>query len=286
VEYPWKPTLHNQQVSTAEHYPCVFDFPGTPQSVESLVRQLEQGRFDLILHADVVQMAHPGEVRRIMQAASGLPVVLYDSWDECYTHFDRVLEYIGREAFDLVFKREMVSGITYDQDPHPLPFSYPLELAVPSNDDPPGEPLFWAGKKDYGLRMLYIERLENRLGRHLDRGLSQEEYRQALCKSRIGLSFFGCGFDTVRYWEVPANGVMLMSERLPIRIPYNFEDGVSAVFFDDLADMESKLDYYLNHPEACDRIAAAGQDLYNRYHTTTARAQQFLGVVCDALKWN
>ena len=288
VEFPWKPTLHNQKVDTANNYPCVFDYAGEPCSAESLVRELEVGGFDLILYADVVQMAHHSEIRKIMKAASHLPVVLYDTWDGCYTPMDTILEYLGRDSFDVVFKRELVAGVDYACDPYPLPFGYPCPQASASERKSKnhGEPVFWAGKKDYGLRPLYIEWLEKRLGRSLDKSYSQEEYRQALCGSRIGLSFFGCGFDTVRYWEVPANRVMLMSERLPIRIPYDFEDGLSAVFFDDLREMESKLDYYLDHPDECERIAAAGYAHYTKFHTTTARASQFLGVVSKILKWN
>jgi Glycosyl transferases group 1 len=288
VEFPWKPTLHNQQVSTANNYPCVFDFPGEPHSAECLAQELEAGRFDLILYADVVQMAYKIEISKIMKAATHLPVVLYDTWDDCYTPMDTILGYIGRESFDVVFKRELVDGVAYACDPYPLPFGYPYPQALASQLQPNdhSEPIFWAGKKDYGLRPLYIEWLEKRFGRSLERSYSQEEYRQALCGSRIGLSFFGCGFDTVRYWEVPANRVMLLSERLPIRVPYDFEDGISAVFFGDLREMESKLDYYLDHPDECERIAAAGYAHYTKYHTTTARAQQFLGVVSKILKWD
>jgi glycosyltransferase involved in cell wall biosynthesis len=144
-------------------------------------------------------------------------------------------------------------------------------------------PLFWAGKKEYGLRPLYIQSLENRLGYCLDRHYDQSTYQCELRSSHIGLSFFGCGFDSVRFWELPANSVMLMAERPPIRIPHNFTDGQTAVFFDDLPEMEAKLDHYLNRPDEVARIAAAGQAHYLKHHTCVSRARQMLGRIDKVL---
>ena len=99
----------------------------------------------------------------------------------------------------------------------------------------------------------------------------------ALGNSRIGLNIFGFGFDTVRYWEIPAHGAMLLAERLPIDIPHNFVDGESAVFFDDLSDIEQKLAYYMEHLDEAAAIAARGHTHFMKYHTASARARQMLG---------
>jgi hypothetical protein len=285
VEFPWKPTLHGRCRNAADNYPCVFDYPGEPRNVCDLVRELKHGRFDLILYADVVQMAYETEVRRLVHAAPHLPLVLYDTWDDCFTPVRTLLQYVGRPNFDLIFKREMLAGVDYGPNTHPLPFGYPESLVDHEPGRDKSETVFWAGKKEYGLRPLYIPRLEACLGRSLDQRFDQTQYRRMLRNSRIGLSYFGCGFDTVRYWELPANRVMLMAERPPICIPYDFEDGRSAVFFDDLPGMEQKLDYYLHHPEEVERIAAAGHAHFLRYHTSTARARQFLVTVAKVLNY-
>ena len=286
VEYPWKPTLHGRNSNAADNYPCVFDYPGEPRHVSDLVRELKHGRFDLILYADVVQMAYQAEVRQLIHAAPHVPLVLYDTWDDCFTPVRTLLQYCGRPNFDLIFKREMLAGVDYGPHTHPLPFGYPDSLVEPASGREKSEAVFWAGKKEYGLRPLYIPRLEARLGRSLDRRFDQAQYQRKLRNSDIGLSFFGCGFDTVRYWELPANQVMLMAERPPICIPYDFVDGQSAVFFDDLSDLERKLDYYLHHPGEVDRIAAAGHAHFLRYHTSSARARQFLATVAQVLNWD
>lgn len=285
VEFPWKPTLHGQQFSSANNYPCVFHYPGEVIPIEQIINELKAGRFDLVVHADVVQCKYPTEIRMIMNAAKDIPVILYDTGDNCYTPLKILMRYLGGRPFDLIFKRELLSGIAYDHQAWPLPFSYPEILIPKDRPSVQKNTFFWAGKRNDGLRQLYLRYLEKRYGRRLNQQFDQETYRSILKSSLIGLSFFGCGFDTVRYWELPANRVMLLSERLPIQIPHNFVDGESAVFFDDLSDLEAKLDFYLNHPNEAKRIAAEGHKHYLRYHTTTARARQFLGVVSEAFGW-
>ena len=224
-------------------------------------------------------MSHGTAVRRLINANPYIPVILYDTWDDCYTPMERVLQYIRRKQFDVIFKREMIDGIDYGQDTFPLPFGYAQQMTCASPEKMKTRPLFWAGKREYGLRPLYIDSLEIRLGTSLDRQYDQKTYLKNLRESHIGLSLFGCGFDSVRYWELPANGVMLMSERPPIRIPHNFKDRHSAVFFDDLLEMDDKLNYYMHHPEQTEKIAAEGHAHYLKHHTTLCRARQMLGVV-------
>jgi spore maturation protein CgeB len=72
---------------------------------------------------------------------------------------------------------------------------------------------------------------------------------------------------------------MLLAERPPIQIPNNFVDDESAVFFDNIAEMEDKLEYYINNPKAARQIAINGHEHYLKYHTATARARTFLGTV-------
>jgi len=285
VELPLKPALHEQPCESSDNHFCVFEYPGAPITMEQLLAELKQGRFDLIVYADVIEFKHQDQVRAILKAASDVPVILYDTCDDCYTPARKVLDYLGRTGVDVSFKRELLAGVPYETDPLPLPFSYPEVPALEAEPTPRTEPFFWSGKKEYGLRQIYIPYLAKRFGRKLERLYDQSTYRSTLRHSLIGLSFFGCGFDTVRYWELPANGVMLLAERPPIVIPFDFVDGESAVFFDDLPDLEAKLDHYLRHPREAQRIAAAGHAHYLKHHTSTARARQFLGAVYETLGW-
>lgn len=285
VDFPWKSTLHGQDLVTANNYPCVFNYPEQPLSVDELVAQLQAGFFDFIVFADVIGMNDREQVLRLLNAAPHLPIILYDSWDDCHTPLDAILKYIGRPKVDIIFKREMLDGIDYGPQTFPLPFAYPESLGsvcLPL-DQRSCNPPFWAGRNEFGLRPLYVYQLERITGQPMNTRFEQHTYRQRLRSSLIGLSFFGVGFDTVRYWEIPANGVMLLAERPPICIPNNFEDDISAVFFDTVLELEAKLRYYQNHPDKAAEIAANGHNHYLKHHTTTERARYFLGTIYQQL---
>lgn len=285
VDYPWKPTLHGHAGETANNYPCVFSYPDQPLAVDEIVAQLEAHRFDLILFADIIGMQHREQIRHMLNAAPDLPIILYDAWDDCHTPLATILEYLGRSELALIFKREMLDGVDYGPKTFPLPFGYPEPFGSTGLpfEQRSVRPPFWAGRNEFGLRPLYIQRLEQMTGQAMTRRFEQDVYRQQLRTSLIGLSFFGVGFDTVRYWEIPANGVMLLAERPPIRIPNNFTDGVSAVFFDTMQELETKLCYYQKHPERAFEIAMNGRDHYLKHHTTTERARYFLNTVYQQL---
>jgi hypothetical protein len=285
VEFPWKPTLHGQTPEAALNYPCVFDYPGSPKSPDAIEAELRHGQFDLILFADVVQLAYRDTVRRFIAASTDTPIVVYDPWDDSHSLLPSVLDYLGRPSVTAYFKREMLAGYDYGPNSYPLPFGYPDGLVPEEVNSERTRDLFWAGKRLFGTRSLYLDWLAARFGKDLDQRFSQEEYQAAIRSARIGLSLFGYGYDTVRYWELPAHGVMLLAERPPLRIPHDFLDGESAVFFDDLPELEEKLDYYLSHPEVVAKIATAGREHFLRYHTTTSRARQFLGRLESLIPW-
>jgi Glycosyl transferases group 1 len=60
--------------------------------------------------------------------------------------------------------------------------------------------------------------------------LTWSEYIHVLAQSRIGVSVRGAGYDTYRYWEIPACGALLLAETPRIVVPGNFVDGAEAVF--------------------------------------------------------
>ena len=286
VEYPMKPMLHGKDVDAAYYYPCTFSHAAGPSDPRDILARLEAGWFDIILYADVVEMRHRDEIRLFLEAAGSLPLVVYDSWDDCYTPLRAVLEYLGRTGVDLIFKREMLAKVDYGAGTHPLPFSYPaalvetnIEYRLRSSD------LFWAGKREFGLRPLLLPRIEKLLNRKFDQTFDKEVYISRLRNSRIGLSLFGYGFDTVRFWEIPAHGGLLLAQAPPIRIPHNFSDGQNAILFDDIQELEEKLCYYLAHPQKAAAIATAGHLHWKTYHTTEARARQMLDHIETHCGW-
>lgn len=277
VDFPWKDTLHGHVPRELANYPCMFDRRGEPWSLAAITTALGRGEFDLILMGDVEQHVGHEAIRSIVAAAGDLPVYIVDEQDDPLNSYSETLAFMGCESVCGYFKREMLACHDYGARARPLPFAYADRKVPEVMREDRNNPLFWAGHRQFGVRRLYVERLERQLGMKLNRTYSQHEYTEALQASRIGLNLFGFGFDTVRYWELAAHGCMILSERLPICIPHNFVDGESAVFFDDLRDMEEKLDHYLARSEEAAAIARRGHDVFLLHHTASARVRQMLG---------
>jgi len=283
-EFPWKKTLHGHAAAAQANYPCVFNRPGEPIELEQLLAEVRGGRFDLVLFCDLEHEAGADMTRRILSAAGHLPLFIVDVQDDPRDNRADVLAYLGRPSAHAYFKREMLACYDYGPTTHPLLFAYPDAQVSADISGPRPHPVFWAGHRQFGLRRVYLEQVEALLHTPFDKQYAPLEYVQALRASQIGINMFGFGYDTVRYWEVPAHGSMLLSERLPIRIPHNFRDGESAVFFDDANELEERLTYFLAHPEETAAIAAAGHVHLKEHHTASARARQLLGWIDASLR--
>ncbi len=277
VEFPWKPTLHGEQPERFADYPCCFHHDGKHVSWEEILDLLRSKYFDLVVFGDIERTFEHS--RTIVQEAGNIPLIICDMLDDFRDNRETVLEWLGVPCCTAYFKREMLACVSYGERVFPLPFAYPDER-IP-DQLPQDRPylLFWAGQRQFGIRKLALEYLERRLGIDLSARYPQNEYVNILQSSRIGLDFSGFGFDTVRYWEVPAHGALLLAERRPTQIPYNFRQGESAVFFDDIPDLERKLVMCTRESEQTARIAQAGHAQLKQYHTASARARHFLGWV-------
>ena len=283
IDYPYKPSLHGGPLPEyLGHYPCAFEHPGVPYTIDEIEDGLKRGHFDLVLFGDSENALDPAMLKRLSQSAPDIPWFIIDAIDECYSTRHAVEALTGRTAAGY-FKREMLLGAKYGPDTYPLPFAYPEDRIPPPSTAPRPRDLFWAGHRKSGLRKLYLEHLEAHFGMPLNTQFDQTAYAAAMRESRIGLNCFGFGFDTVRYWELPAHGCLLFSERPPISIPYNFRDAETAVFFDDLPDLDRKMRHYLAEPEETAKMAAAGYLHLTRRHSSPARARQLLAWIQERL---
>lgn len=275
VEYPWKPTLHGKCVEKTMGYPCFFERGGEDIGIDAVTHQLREGQFDAVLFSDTLGSLPADTVAQLAHAGRSTPWYLLDMWDQPGNYREDIAARLPGIPFQAYFKREKITGCDYGPNAHALPFAYAQRYAAtPSWENRTG--LFWAGKPACGARRLMLEHLSRHFQLNLGASYSQDEYRRRLQTSLIGLCLFGNGFDTVRYWELPAHGVMLLAERPPIEIPHNFTDGQTAVFFNDLADLHQKLTHFLDHPHEALAIAQAGHAHYLNHHTATARAQYLL----------
>jgi hypothetical protein len=277
VDYPYKPTLHGARPDEFGNYPCAFDWPGKDYPLEEVLDQLRAGHYDVVLYGDCDKTMDTVDAQAIAEAAGDIPLYVFDANDECSNVLETMQAHLGIAQAAGYFKREMLACVDYGPHSYSMPFALPIEQGVSDCAGRRAEDFFWAGHRNGYLRRLYLERLEERLGRRFEEKFSPEAYTARLRETRIGINLFGFGFDTVRYWELPANGCLLFSETPPFHIPHNFTDGKNAVFFDDLARFDAWLLYLIAHPEKAREIARAGHAHFQQYHTARARATQLLG---------
>jgi spore maturation protein CgeB len=87
-------------------------------------------------------------------------------------------------------------------------------------------------------------------------------YRETISSANIALSFLSkLNRDTYtrRCFEIPAMGVFMLCQYSD-DLACLFEDGVDAVFFHNPEDMMEKVDYYTQHDNFREKIAASGMN--------------------------
>ena len=105
-------------------------------------------------------------------------------------------------------------------------------------------------------------------------------YLQELASCKIGLNLRGAGWDTLRYWEIPALGGFMISQRPGILIENDFVDGEDVVYCkDDLSDLVELCEYYLEHDEERKRIGSNALKKTARFHTDIVRAQYLVNTI-------
>ncbi len=282
TEYPYKATLHGGDPALAAGYPCVFAWPGKVQDAEAIVARAGAGAFDVILCSDTLHMLPREETQAILAAAAATPLFITDTWDQCGDYREAIEAHLGRASAGQ-FKREMLAGARYTEGTWPLTFGYPDGLVPQHIDYTAKSGLFWAGKDLFGARRLSLAYLRERRGMPLNASYAPDEYAKRIDAALAGLCLFGNGFDTVRFWELPAHGALLVAERPPILMTHPFTDGENALLFEDLGELGEKLAWLDAHEDAARAMAERGHAHFLAHHTGTARARELLGRVEAAL---
>jgi hypothetical protein len=302
VEYPPLERYHSPAPPDTPHPHLWFPFPEPPRA------SLDE----LVDWADGIVI---GSLRSGVRAAVGEvlalhhrpPIALLDGEDEIF-----VLRAVSR--VDLYFKREILASRAEGMQREALRRAHRLLRKPFENRDPLADPicvarsgdsrliplpLAWIGPPperrpiEHDVAFLHaptssvrtvvradLERLraEGVRVRLLEEGerLRWREYMDVLCRSRIGISVRGGGYDTYRYWEVAAAGALLLAEPTRVVIPGNFVDGREAVFALP-RHMPARLRTLLEGET--DEIGAAGRGRLLAGHTSVHRAR----TVLDAL---
>lgn len=231
-----------------------------------------------------------------------IPVVFIDGGDKPVIGMDLSVygrpelyeRAIQKRPFDLVFKREKIIGQDYGENVHPLPMSFNMDRVRNFSNTKKYDVSFWA-VESWPIRSQALDILsgkfdckDNGTGRNQKFSKYKrkgEFYLEELARCKIVLNFRGGGWDTMRYWEVPAVGSFMISQKPQLEIPNNFEHQKHIVFCrDDLSDLIELCEYYLKNDTAREQIAANGKSHLLQYHTDVKRAEHIIKTIRNVYK--
>ena len=291
-DYPTKKTLHGVMGRRWTWFPLFFDYPQIADDSTKL-EMLKNGEFDLILFSnriylhilDSIESNIKDKYIELFSILMGkkLPVYILDMNDGLAVQ-DRLIDILNTQLY---FKRDYLKGTQYNPKIKPLGFCYSQKYS-PDVDVDKTNTLFWIGRAYCGrTKYLNAAKFVSPESEIIATGkgeiiCNQEQYSQRMLKHKIGLNLFGYGYGDMRYFEIPAHGLLLFSQRLLVYVENDYTDMENAVFFDSVADMMDKLKYCLAHEDFIDKARIAGRQHMLKYHTSEVRAQQLL----DKIKSN
>jgi len=102
-----------------------------------------------------------------------------------------------------------------------------------------------------------------------------DEYIKIINQSKISLSCFGNGYDTIRYWEIISCKTAILSPKVPLYIPDDLTEEEAVFFREDMSDLEGKIDYLLEN-NRWQTFARKGYEAFERRHSNIKRTEYFL----------
>ena len=112
---------------------------------------------------------------------------------------------------------------------------------------------------------------------HVDRApIARAEYLEILSQSKTAVSVSGAGQDCYRYWEIPAKGVLMITESLDLKIKQDFTYE-NIWRFKGLDNLEMCLRHIKFNPvETLEYMALKALIQTTQHHTPTKRAEYIL----------
>lgn len=291
-----------------------FKKAGVIADEETAVSLLKNGAFDLVILGNSHRVPTI-LLGRLKESVPNFPPVIYfdaGERDELNEHWIHVFRP------DLVFKQILTPEVRkkglsvqipgYKLKLYPLPLSSPIVGAPDASvDELPFRWMRWASQKCVKLLPLFYalgntwpdranvtKALDEIVLRHdLSRikSCSYLNYNIVMAMSRMAVTMRGSGRDTNHYWEIPLYRTAMISDGTMGCIhPYPFEDLQTAIFYRSIEELVEIVENYL--PEAgynameLNRIATAGQEHLEKYHSTAARAVFFLDILEKELNFS
>lgn len=229
------------------------------------------------------------------QIPANCPVIFLDGGDrkeiggdlDRLGGFDLYEESVFKRDFDLIFKREKIIGEAYPNNVLPCPFAANIRIYnTIKSVEKKYHISFWA-VESHPIRSKALSKLNNKYdckenGTVLNQVFKDYNrkgnfYLEELKRCELVLNLRGGGWDTLRYWEVPALQTCMISQKMGIEIPNDFEDGKHVIHINEsLDDLVDKIDFYLKKDNLREEIAKQGYQHLLQYHTAKKRAEYIL----------
>jgi len=289
VDYPWNKKYH----LPFWQYPKNLGFsPGlllAPPARKSLIKQS-----DVVVVGAVKADVFDSLLACIDEIPSKVPLILIDGGDLDSVGGDLLREgratlfeeVEARRPFDLVLKREMVEHKNYPSHVIPFPLSFNTDLWRFQGCPKSYRVAFW-GVESHPIRTKALRLLRGHFdcdenGTKSNQSFNRykrkgPQYLSALSQCEIVLSFWGAGYEALRFWEALGVGSFLLTQRPKIRMHHPFVDKTHLVYLeDDVEDLIDKCNYYLENPIEREQIAEAGHAHLIQHHTLTNRVNYLL----------
>ncbi len=197
-----------------------------------------------------------------------------------------------QRPFDYIFKREYLKTQVYDKNVFPCPFAFNYNvIKTISRPSLAYNVTFWA-VESHPIRTKALNLIADKYDCQANGTTTNQnfykykrkgdKYLEELQKAKITLNFRGGGWDTLRYWEVPALGRFMVSQVPGIVIPNNYEHEKHAVFIhQDLSNLVEICDYYLKNEEKREEIAKRAEIHTKEFHTDIARSKYMLKTIYE-----
>jgi hypothetical protein len=292
VDYPWNPKFN----LPIKSYPKNLGFKSISFRFP-FMNSFKEIDFVILASAkkDVLE-----SYLKILPLVKNKPILFLDGGDFSEIGGDFYREHSGdlyeaaikKRPFDIILKREYISSLhAHHSNIFPFPFSFPYNITFPtiSESFKKYDVSFWGQQypqiRTNALNLLAGKYDCNQNGTTLDQNFQTYKrrglfYLEEISRCKIVLNFRGFGWDTMRYWEVPATGTFMISQEPKISIPNNFESGKHLVWCSDsLDDLIDLIDYYLARPLEREKMAINAREHLIKYHLNTARAATLIEIV-------
>ena len=295
VDYPWNCFFHLKN----RKYPKNLGFTSGSLFNSFINRFTSFSSFDIAIVASAKPKCFAAYLNIMDKLSSSTPVIFVDGGDFSEIGGDLIRlkamhlyeDALKKRPFDMVFKREYLADCEYPSTvvPFPFGFNYSRSDFLETAQSFAYDVSFWAVESD-AIRTRALAMLEDRFDCRQNGTVRNQVFRkykrkgkkylQELQKCKIVLNFRGVGWDTLRYWEAPAIGRFMISQKPGIVIPGNFVEGKEVVFCkDDLSDLIDLCEYYLEHEDERELIAVNARKAARERHSDLVRSKYLLDTV-------